>query len=52
MNIFMIIRNFIQLADGLHVLHIHDRIPLDDMATCINNMIKINQGDRAALRGP
>ena len=47
MNIFMVIGILIQLANGVHVLHIQDRVPFDDMAECVTAMIKINQDDRA-----
>ena len=47
MNIFMVVGILIQLANGVHVLHIQDRVPFDDMAECVTAMININQDDRA-----
>ena len=47
MNIFMVVGILIQLANGVHVLHIQDRVQFDDMAECVTAMIKINQDDRA-----
>ena len=47
MNIFMVVGILIQLANGVHVLHIQDRVQFDDMAECVTAMIKITQDDRA-----
>ena len=47
MNIFMVVGILIQLANGVHVLHIQDRVQFDDMAECVTAMIKINQDYRA-----
>ena len=47
MNIFMVIGILMQLANGVHVLHIQDRVPFEDMADCVKAMIKINNDERA-----
>jgi hypothetical protein len=47
MNIFMVIGILMQLANGVTVLHIQDRVPFKDMAECVTAMIKINQDERA-----
>lgn len=43
----MVIGILMQLANGVHVLHIQDRVPFEDMADCVKAMIKINQDERA-----
>ena len=43
----MVIGILMQLANGVHVLHIQDRVPFEDMADCVQAMIKINNDERA-----
>ena len=47
MNIFMVIGILIELANGVHVLHIQERVPFEDMANCVKAMIEINNDERA-----
>ena len=46
MNIFMVIGVLIQLANGVHVLHLQERVPFTTIGDCVEAMIKINDDQK------